>query len=236
MFIALSNHILSPKSLLIALLLGSIGTTISPTASAKPVVIDTYPVKEGRVYVNGEFAGIAPVEVDVRFGLFFLPSRTKIATADGEGTVARWKTRFDRSSRDVQVRLEEDEHYRSTVASDVANKWLKVSPQAGDDDTVLWQKIVSVVTDNFSDLESLNTGSLYLRTAWRVRNFSHSAARTRLVVKRDVSDKTGFKVMLETEFAEKRSGSNEVKPNDYQPTTRVFQADKETIDFLRDQL
>ena len=100
----------------------------------------------------------------------------------------------------------------------------------------MWQKIVSVVTDNFSDLESLNTGSLYLRTAWRVRNFPHSSARTRLVVKRDVSDRTGFKVMLETQRAERRSGSNEVNNIDYQATTRVFQSDKETIDFLQDQL
>jgi hypothetical protein len=118
----------------------------------------------------------------------------------------------------LQIRLEEDEHYRSTVALDVANKWLKVSPQAGNNSVVLWQKIVSVVTDNFSDLESLNTGSLYLWTAWRVRNFSHSAARTRLVVKRDVSDRTGFKVILEREFAEKRSSSNEVNTLDYKPT------------------
>jgi len=69
---------LSMKALMSGVLLSSLGSAVPTQALAKHVVIDTYPVKEGRVYINGEFAGVAPVEVDVRFGPFFLPSRTKV--------------------------------------------------------------------------------------------------------------------------------------------------------------
>ncbi len=158
-----------------------------------------------------------------------------VATAEAEGTVSKWSTTFDRSARTVRVRLENDEHYQNTTSSDVANKWINIVPKDGKDGDLLWQQLVSVVTDNFSDIETLNRGSMYLRTAWRVRNFEYSSARTRIVVKRSATDAMGFKVMLQAEHAPKKS-KREVNAIDYKPSTRLFQPDKETIDFIRDQL
>lgn len=199
------------------------------------MIIDTYPIKEGRVYVNGEFAGVAPVTVELKCGPFLFKSRSMVATAEAEGTVSKWSTTFDRSARTVRVRLENDEHHQNTMLSDVANKWINIVPRDGKSDDLLWQQLVDVVTDNFSDIETLNRGSMYLRTAWRVRNFEYNSARTRIVVKRSATDALGFKVMLQAEVAPPKA-RRPFDNIDYKSTMRIFQPDKETIDFIRDQL
>jgi hypothetical protein len=205
-------------------------------AHAKKFVIDTEPVGEGRVFVNGEYAGVAPVEVDLRLRRDEVVS----VTAEKEGCVSFWRTRFDKTHKGmIKVRLEQDEAYDATETSDVANTWLTVKPRAGSattaDEDAIWQEIVSVVTDNFSDLEQMDRGSYYLRTAWRVREFNHLVVRNRLVVKKGVGEIFSIKVQLESEVARKKSGST-VGDDAFKPYERVFSRDKETIDFLRDQL
>jgi hypothetical protein len=205
-------------------------------AHAKKFIIDTDPVAEGRVFVNGEFAGVASVEVDLRLR----KDEVVTVTAEKEGCVSFWRTRFDKTYKGVvKVRLEEDEAFNATETSDVANTWLTVKPRAGaattEDEDAIWQEIVSVVTDNFSDLEQMDRGSYYLRTAWRVREFNHRVVRNRLVVKRGVGDIFSIKIQLESQVARKKRGST-VGDDDFKPYERVFSKDKETIDFLRDQL
>jgi hypothetical protein len=221
-----------PTAVLLGSLLLGIGATT--TSQAKEVTIDTFPVKEGRVYVNGEYVGVAPVTTDVKFGVFFQRSKVHIATADLEGAIHRWNTRFDRKSRTVSVRVENDEHYGNTIEGDVANKWLAVSPRTHTEEQECWKRIVSVVTDNFSDLESLDGTSMYLRTAWRVRQFKHRVARSRLVVKRNTTTGLGFKVRLESQVMNTKQNAKQAE--NYQPSSRVFVNDKETIDYLRDQI
>lgn len=86
-----------------------------------------------------------------------------------------------------------------------------------------------------SDVETLNRGSVYLRTAWRVGNFEDNSARSRIVVKRSATNALGFKVMLQSDVAPKKA-RRPVDNIDYESTMRIFQPDKETIDFIRDQL
>jgi hypothetical protein len=81
----------------------------------------------------------------------------------------------------------------------------------------------------------MDRGSYYLRTAWRVREFNHLVVRNRLVVKKGVGEIFSIKVQLESEVARKKSGST-VGDDAFKPYERVFSRDKETIDFLRDQL
>lgn len=212
-----------------------IGLMVPGLAQAKKFIIDTEPVAEGRVFVNGEYVGVAPVEVDLRLR----KDEVVTVTAEKEGAVSDWRTRFDKTYKGmIKVRLEEDEAYAATETSDVANTWLTVKPRAGTattaDEDAIWQEIVSVVTDNFSDLEQMDRGSYYLRTAWRVREYNHRVVRNRLVIKKGVGDIFSIKIQLESQVAQKKGAG--VKDEDFKPYERVYGSDKETIDFLRDQL
>lgn len=213
--------------------------TLPAVGHAKKFTIDTEPISEGRVYVNGNFVGIAPVEVDLKLR----KDQLVVANAEKDGAVSYWPTRFGKKQRGiVVVRLEKDDAFASTTSSDVANTWLSVRPSktTSEDGSVseqlVWQKMVSVVTDDFSDLEQMDRGSYYLRTAWRVREYDYRSVRHRLVVKRDVGSGFGIKVMLESQIAAKDKRSTRIRDEDYKESDRVYASDKDTIEFLRDQL
>ena len=93
---------------------------------------------------------------------------------------------------------------------------------------------MSLVTDNFSDLEQVDRASYYIRSAWRVREYPFRVLRRRLVVKRGVSDDFTMRVSIESQIAPRQGGA--YRDEDFRPTRRVYRRDKETIDFLRDQL
>ena len=211
----------------------------APAAAAKRFSIDTTPVKEGRVFIDGEFVGVAPVTVELK-----LKKHEKaVVTAEKQGALGLWEREITTAEKGtVYVRLEEHTALAETVESDIANTWLTITPKLtrGTDNSVdedaVWQKIVSVVTDNFADLEQLDRSSFYLRTAWRVRRFPHSILRNRVVIKRGVTDQLSVRVQLES-YEMVSATSNAVIADDlFSETSRIFLDDKETIDFLRDQL
>ncbi len=211
----------------------------APVAAAKRFAIDTTPVKNGRVFVDGEFVGVAPVTVELKLKKH---QRANV-TVEKNGALGLWPRDVTKDEKGtVFVRLEENESLSETIESDIANTWLTITPKVtrGLDGSVnedaVWQRIVSVVTDNYADLEQLDRSSFYLRTAWRVRRFPHSVFRNRLVVKRGVTDQLSVKVQLES--LEMISPEVNAKLDDelFDRTTRILADDKATLDYLRDQL
>ena len=213
------------------------GLTAFPVLGGK-YTIDTAPVKGGRIFINGNFAGVAPVTVKQKLK----KNEVAVVTAEKAGAVSLWPASLEKNQKGVLlVRLEQDQAFNATVESDVANKWITITPRftkndegAIDEDRV-WQKVVSLVTDNFSDLEQLDRDSYYLRSTWRVRVYPFSVLRHRLVVKRGFAQEVSLKVQLESQLAAKPP-NRAVTDTDYRETTRVFPQDKETLDFMRDQL
>ena len=209
------------------------------SAAARRFTIDTAPVKNGRVFVDGNFVGVAPVTLELKL------RRDEIAdvTAEKVGALGLWKREVSRDEKGtVYVRLEENAALAETVESDVANTWLTITPKltrARDnsvDEDVVWQRLVSVVTDNFTDLEQLDRSSFYLRTAWRVRRFPHSIMRNRVVIKRGVTDQLSVRVQLESYELVSLDPNARIDDDLFSETSRIFKDDKETIDYLRDQL
>jgi hypothetical protein len=103
------------------------------------------------------------------------------ARAEKDGALGLWTTEFTKDQRQaVMIRLEEDEASKQTVVSDIANKWMTIDPSATGgankviDEGEAWKKIVSIVTDNFPDVEQLDRASFYLRSAWRVRRYAYT--------------------------------------------------------------
>ncbi len=224
------------------LFLLSVCLTLAVTAqavAAKRFVIDTTPVAGGRVFVDGRFVGVAPVTVELKLK----KEQVATATAEKDGALGLWPREIAKDEKGtIFVRLEENLALTETLESDVANTWLTITPKLtrerddSVDEDAVWQRIVSVVTDNFADLEQLDRSSFYLRTAWRVRRFPHSIMRNRLVVKRGVTDQLSVRVQLES--FEMVSAATDARIDDelFTESSRIFRDDKETIDYLRDQL
>ncbi len=213
----------------------------SPCAWAKKFTFDTAPVKQGRVFVNGQFMGVAPVTVDLKVD----KNVAMKARAEKEGALGNWEATFSKDqNQTVMIRLEEDEAARQTIESDIANKWLTIDPSStggpgkNTDEGEMWKKVVSIVTDNFSDVEQLDRSSFYLRTAWRVRRYPFAAIRNRLIVKRGVTPQLTVRVEIESQvyrFTDPQLASQPVRDESYTALGRLFPADRDTIQILRDQ-
>ncbi|MGA3259320.1 MAG: hypothetical protein ABSE35_10600 [Bryobacteraceae bacterium] len=210
-------------------------------ARATKFTLDTAPVKQGRIFVDDKFLGVAPVTVDLKV------SRGSImkARAEKEGALGLWPTEFTKDQRQtVMIRLEEDEATNQTVASDIANKWLTIDPSSTGgankviDEGEAWKKIVSIVTDNFTDIEQLDRASFYLRSAWRVRRYTYSVVRNRLIVKRGVSSNLTIRVEIESQIcrsADPLKSSLTIRDEMFTENPRVYPSDQDTVRILRDQ-
>jgi hypothetical protein len=213
----------------------------SPGAWAKKFTFDTAPVQQGRVFVDGQFVGVAPVTVDLKIGKNVIMK----ASAEKEGALGYWVATFSKDqNQTVMIRLEEDESTRQTIESDIANKWLTIDPSSTGgpgkttDEGEMWKKVVSIVTDNFSDLEQLDRSSFYLRTAWRVRRYPYAVIRNRLIVKRGVTPHLTVRVEIESQvyrFTDPQATSQPVRDELFTALNRLFPADRDTIQILRDQ-
>jgi len=210
-------------------------------AWATKFTFDTAPVKEGRVFVDEKFLGIAPPTVDLKV---FRGSVMK-ARAEKEGALGLWSTVFTKDQRQiVMIRLEEDEATKQTVASDIANKWLTIDPSTTGgankviDEGEAWKKIVSIVTDNFTDIEQLDRASFYLRSSWRVRRYAYSVVRNRLIIKRGVSPNLTIRVEIESQIyrsADPLGVSPPMRDEMFTENPRVYPSDQDTVRILRDQ-
>jgi len=212
----------------------------SSLALAKKFTLDTAPVTEGRVFVNDQFVGIAPVTVDLKVSKGNLMK----AWAEKDGALG-WVTEFSKDqNQTVLLRLEEDEAAKQTVMSDIANKWLTLDPTATGgpgktiDEGEAWKKIVSIVTDNFREIEQLDRSSFYLRSAWRIRRYPYSVIRNRLIIKRGVTSQLTVKVELESQiyrFKDSSQANERIRDEAFTETPRIFPEDRDTIQILRDQ-
>ena len=204
-------------------------------STSKKYQVVTQPVAEGRVFIDGEFAGIAPIEVT----LSLTKTEPTVITAEKTESISQWPRTVQPSLADtdtrILVRLEEDTAFKETEESDMCNKWVTVTPRRALNDTDrTWQKLVSLITDSFPDLQQVDRTSYYLRSAWRVREYAFSVLRHRLVIKRGVGDDFTLRLMLESQIAS--SSAEGYREEQFKESKRIFPADNETIMFIRDQL
>jgi hypothetical protein len=232
----------SMKQNYMALRVMAIGLVVAGgPAWATKITLDTAPVKQGRIFVDGKFLGVAPVTVDLKFSHGIVMK----ARAEKDGALGLWTTDFAKDQHQtVMVRLEEDEASKQTVASDIANKWLTIDPSTTGgankviDEGEAWKKIVSIVTDNYTDVEQLDRASFYLRSAWRVRRYAYSVVRNRLIVKRGVTPNLTIRVEIESQIyrsTEPLAASMPIRDEMFTENPRVYPADQDTVRILRDQ-
>jgi hypothetical protein len=206
------------------------------SAQARWITIDTAPVTGGRVFVNDRYLGEAPVELDVQFR----EGQSLVARAEKPGAMNLRPIRFDRNSGSrLVLPLEKDVVKQTTEASDQVNAWLTIRPQRPVNDErreeVVWRKLLSLVTDGFTELDQIDRSGFFIRTQWRVSKFELQHVRCRLVVKMAPTDEFALRVMLETESALKTPGA-QIGEESFAPISRLSRRDQELLAALHRQL
>ena len=201
----------------------------------KKYTVVTEPVVDGRVEVNGEFVGIAPVTVN----LSVTSSEPVLITAERSEAVSRWPRQVTPSVSDtdstIVVRLERDRAIVDTIECNTCNEWVNVTPRRTlSDSDRTWQKLISLITNSFPDLQQVDRISFYIRSAWRVREYPFDIVRHRLVIKRGLGDDFTLRLLLESEKAVPRG--NGYRDEDFRSWNRQFPVDQEMLQYLRDQL
>ena len=102
-------------------------------------------------------------------------------------------------SKNIEVELEADEAFSSSIQTDIANVDMTVNSSKSDQEA--FKVIASIVTSYFDVLETSDGTTGYLRTAWAVKSFKTSTIRTRVIVKLSTSTPTVYKVKLVSEYS-----------------------------------
>jgi|688.fasta_scaffold760382_2 hypothetical protein len=132
------------------------------------------------------------------------------------------------SPKSLSVQLPADDAFAATTSADVVNKNLTVTVKKGRSFDDAWQKIVSVVSERYDALESVDAKSGYLRTAWIEKKTTTAVIRSRFVVSVGTPDPIAFRVKLQMEV--KRGQA------DFVPYDRAFQSDLEVLEGLRSRV
>lgn len=206
--------------------------------TSREYTIVTEPVSGGNIFIDGEFAGVAPLSVH----LSVTKGEPIVITTEKTDTINRWRRNVSPSLADknttIVVRLEEDRAYLETEESANCGKWITVTPRRAINSSVdtnsTWQKLISLITDSFPDLQQLDPVSYYIRTAWRIRDYPYNVLRHRLIVRRGVGDDLTLRIFTECQIAPVADGT--YRDEDFRVFRRLFPIDSETIDMIGAQL
>jgi hypothetical protein len=100
------------------------------------------------------------------------------------------------------VKLERDEAWDLSLASDQANVNFTVEVAGKRTPDEAWKTISQIITNSFDVLEVTDKETGYLRTGWNVRRFSDKVIRTRVIVKLADSNPLKYTIKLASEKAD----------------------------------
>ncbi|MDR2853764.1 MAG: hypothetical protein LBV31_00470, partial [Prevotellaceae bacterium] len=108
-------------------------------------------------------------------------------------------------------------------AANTANKWITITVKKGITEDQAWKRIMSVVTDNFENVEMKDKSAGLIRTAWVEQDFGGTViVRTRLEIKPDYSqDDNGYQIKLSSEI--KWSGNTNEGYEKYDRVLKKYQ-------------
>jgi len=142
-----------------------------------------------------------------------------------------FQVKGDTQQKTYQVALVLDSSFKETADLDVANKFVSI-PVSGDyKHEEAWQKVVSCVNDAYSDLETLDGRSGYLKTAWKVKDYGYPRQlklRARIIASIESAQPLQYKVKLEMQKF--RGGDS------WDPHGRVFLPDSDAVNCVRGRL
>lgn len=215
------------KKLMVCLLAGLFGLSCQTGLFAKTIKITVDP-DDAKIYVDNDFMGTGSHVATFKNREGHIRVRV-----EKEGYVTRrFKIRADDKRKAVDVILEPDESWNTSVASDVANKFftIPVSPvyieRAGSEEAaakLAWKQLHQILMNYIEEIEESNQLGGYIQSSWVVKEFpaAEVKVRTRVTIKEsNVGGDLTYKVKISSEIAP----YNAVSVDQYEAWPRILRA------------
>jgi hypothetical protein len=204
--------------------------------SPKQAIISTDP-GGAKLSVNGKDIGAADKSYQFDF-CHDVKQYDVTATQDGyfDATAVVKDDSPGLNDKFIKLTLVADQAHATTeVPTDPANQWAIIQASPGLTKDVVWQKMVSVVTDRFTHLTVLDATSGHLESATHQKEFPNPSQgsmtiRTQLVASISSEQPLVYKVKLVSQVG---YGASPDKWTDY---PRVYKEEAKLIDSIRDQI
>lgn len=105
------------------------------------------------------------------------------------------------------ITLKKDESYDASSMTDKANIDFPIEVSKKLSEDAAWKQISMIVTNYIDDIAHSNKETGYLMTAWKVQTFSGKTVRTRIIVKLSNSNPLGYKIKIESQYADEENVS-----------------------------
>ena len=225
------SSVRSPKRLLFAAALTLAAGCSSP---AKPTMLSTDP-QGAKLQVNGRDLGNAPTTYTFDFNDAKSYELTAVQPGYYDARMEVTPDTADIRSGLLKVALAPDTSFSATVPCEAANQWVLVQADPKLAKDVVWQRLVSVVTDRYTHLALLDNISGHLESATYSREFPHPTnksvtVRTQLVAAISSQQPLVYKVKV---VSQSSYGSAPDKWTDF---PRVFPEDADLINKIRAQV
>lgn len=165
--------------------------------------------EDARIYVDNDYIGSGSALVTFKKDEGHV--RVKI---EKEGYVTRrFKIREDDSRKAIDITLEQDEAWNTSVATDQANKfftlnvseaYIKHAGSADEAAKLAWKQLHAILMNYIEEIEESNQLGGFIQSAWVVKEFptAEVKVRTRVVIKEsNVGGDLTYKVKLCSEIA-----------------------------------
>jgi hypothetical protein len=107
------------------------------------------------------------------------------------------KPKFAPPPKSYQFKLDRDDAYDASEASDMAN--IDIEIKTNKTEAEAWKLISQIVTSYFDVIEVTDKETGYLRTSWVTKNFTQNTIRTRIIVKLGSDNPLTYKIKLVSE-------------------------------------
>ena len=178
----MSKKLLSLSAIILTSLLLSVNM-----AAAKKIVVKTIP-ENATIWVDGQAVGEGSYTVKFEKGNEFY-----IVSATAPGYIKkRIRVLKSNPAKSVVVRLNEDEALEASTGdkdgAELANRWIDITCRKGLTEDKVWNRLMSIATSYFSDIEVRDKSAGWIKTNWRTTKFTWQTVRTRLEVRMSFID------------------------------------------------
>ncbi len=154
---------------------------------AKKVTINVLP-SNAKIYVDGQLVGEGSYQVKFDRNTDFF-----MIKLEAPGYITRnYRLLKSNPKKTVLYQLPEDQAFKASSGSedgvDLANRWFDVTCRKGLTEEAIWKRLMSVTTNYFDNIEVRDKAAGWIKSQWRVTNFTYQTVRTRLEVRMSFTD------------------------------------------------
>lgn len=186
--------------------------------------------EDAKIYVDNNYVATGSYSAPIKMGEGHIRVRV-----EKEGFVTRrFKIREDESRKAIDITLDPDESWNSSVATDMANKFFTVPvskayiDHAGSEAEaakLVWKTLHQILMNYIEEIEESNQVGGYIQSAWVTKKFDNGEGgikvRTRVIIK---ETNAGGELTYRTKLCSQIGPGNAMDDEDYKDWPRVLKA------------